>query len=384
MLKNRIFYLVLLVIVVLIYILTNTYYTLMLLVMSILLPLVSQVLMLFSERGLDIALQVPVTTEKKDAAIKYVFHNRSRMPVARIVFTIRMENQMTGASSERKAALSIGGRDTAEIELKLTDCKAGTVTISTERIRMYDAFGLFVAKEKDIPGQDMIVYPNVRDIEVYMEQSVEIYGDGSRYLPDKPGNDVSEVLDMRAYVPGDEIRRIHWKLSSKTDKLMVRDFSRPLNFSVFLLIELNYGSEDMVDAQVETGLAISRGLMENGVNHDMGWFDAAEEVFHVSEVSDMGEMDMAAAQLLSSYASERRGCALEYYMTGGYRRRENVLLYVTTSLDVDALAELETMQKMQTILIYEDEEVAEEARVLDNIRTISVRELEKSLPDIVV
>lgn len=41
-----------------------------------------------------------------------------------------------------------------------------------------------------------------------------------RYEPDEPG-------EIRAYRPGDPIRRIHWKLSAKKDELLVRDGAAP-------------------------------------------------------------------------------------------------------------------------------------------------------------
>ena len=58
------------------------------------------------------------------------------------------------------------------------------------------------------------------------------------FSPDEPGRaEIPETLtvrtfsrreaeepgDIRSYVPGDPVRRIHWKLSAKKDELMIRD-----------------------------------------------------------------------------------------------------------------------------------------------------------------
>ncbi|MCR4946262.1 MAG: DUF58 domain-containing protein [Lachnospiraceae bacterium] len=39
------------------------------------------------------------------------------------------------------------------------------------------------------------------------------------------GNDFSEVTDMREYIPGDRLKDIHWKLSAKKQKLMVKEYT---------------------------------------------------------------------------------------------------------------------------------------------------------------
>lgn len=384
MLKNRVFYVLLLAAAALIYIFTNTYYTLTLLAVCVVMPVISLVLMLIAGREIAIELELPQTAEKKAASLTYRISNPGRYPVARITFQIRLENQMTGAFRERRVSATAGSRETVTAELSLQNSKVGTVVVSTNKIRVYDAFGLFVFRKSDLPDQAVIIYPDMRNVEVHMENPVENIGDGSRYSPDRPGQDVSEIFALREYVPGDEIRKIHWKLSGKTDRTMVRDFSLPLNYSVFLLLELTRGSEELVDAQVEIFLALSRTLLENGISHNMGWYDAAEERFNVEELDDFEELELAAAGVLSSYAVEESGAALDFYSASGYRSRSSILLYVVTEPKTDKIAELEVYQRMKTILIYEDETAAKAAAQEIEAVTVSVKEAAEGMPEIIV
>ena len=384
MLKNRVFYVLLLAAAALIYIFTNTYYTLTLLAVCVVMPVISLVLMLIAGREIAIELELPQTAEKKAASLTYRISNPGRYPVARITFQIRLENHMTGAFRERRVSATAGSRETVTAELSLQNSKVGTVVVSTNKIRVYDAFGLFVFRKSDLPDQAVIIYPDMRNVEVHMENPVENIGDGSRYSPDRPGQDVSEIFALREYVPGDEIRKIHWKLSGKTDRTMVRDFSLPLNYSVFLLLELTRGSEELVDAQVEIFLALSRTLLENGISHNMGWYDAAEERFNVEELDDFEELELAAAGVLSSYAVEESGAALDFYSASGYRSRSSILLYVVTEPKTDKIAELEVYQRMKTILIYEDETAAKAAAQEIEAVTVSVKEAAEGMPEIIV
>lgn len=382
--KNRVFYVLLLVAAAVLYIFTNTYYTLTLLGFCVALPVLSLVLMLFSRHGLSLTLEAPGTAEKENAVFTCQFSNSSVFPVARLMFQVRIENQMTGSQKTRRVSATVGGKKTVTARLSMQGSKVGTVLIAAEKIRVYDAFGLFSLKKPNLPEQAVVVYPRMQDALVYMERPVETTGDGSRYSPHRPGQDVSEIFALREYVSGDEVRKIHWKLSSKIDKTMVRDFSRPLNYSVFLLMELTKGREDVMDTVVELYLSLSHALLAGGINHSLAWYDAGTGAFHTRELDDFEDLDMAAAQVLSSYAAEKTGTALDYYAAGAFRNRQSILVYVVADPDLDRIAEMQVSQSMRTILVYETESGLEAARQAATVIPVSVKEAAEGVPEIIV
>lgn len=384
MLRNRVFYGLLLLAMAVIYIFTNTYYTLTLFGLCVLLPLVSLALMLLSHRGLSISLQAPAAADKGEAVFTYQFENASRLPVARLGFQVQLENQMSGSQKTRKVSTTVGGKKQARARLAIKDSKVGTVIISTKEICIYDAFGLFTLKKTDLPDQATMIYPHMREAAVHMEKAIETTGDGRRYSTDKPGQDVSEVFALREYAPGDEVRKIHWKLSSKIDKMMVRDFSLPFNYSVFLLMELTRGKEDAVDAVVELYLSLSRALLEGGINHNLAWYDAGDRVFHVRELDDFEDLDLAAAQVLASFAGEEKGIALDYYAASAYSGQKNTLVYITSDPDVEKVAEMEVSQAMRTVYVYEDEAYKEQAQQVIELVPVPVNQVGQGIPELMV
>ncbi len=384
MLKNRVFYGLLLFVAAVLYLFTNTYYTLTLLIFCLALPFLSLVLMLFSRRGLDMSLELPGTAEKERVEFTYRFTNTSVFPVARLLLQVQMENQMTGSQKMRQVSATIGGRKSVTARLSIQGSKVGTVLVSTRKIRVYDAFGLFAFKKASLPDQAVVVYPRPRDALVHMERPIETRGDGSRYSPYRPGQDVSEIFALREYAPGDEVRKIHWKLSSKIDRMMIRDFSRPLNYSIFLLMELTKNREDVVDAVVELYLSLSRALLASGINHSLAWYDAGEDTFHARELDDFEDLDMASAQVLSSYATEKTGTALDYYVASAYRNQQSILIYVTADPDLDKIAEIEVSQTMRTVFLYETELQRQEVEQAVEAIPVSVGQAAEGVPEIIV
>ena len=53
------------------------------------------------------------------------------------------------------------------------------------------------------------------------------------------GDDVSQISQIRNYIPGDKLQNIHWKLSAKNEELQVKEFSKPYSDEVTLLVDLS-------------------------------------------------------------------------------------------------------------------------------------------------
>ena len=66
--------------------------------------------------------------------------------------------------------------------------------------------------------------PELDAVAVQVSERVRRYfGEAESYDDFQPGTDVSQIFDVREYRPGDRLQRIHWKLSAKSDGLLVRE-----------------------------------------------------------------------------------------------------------------------------------------------------------------
>ena len=79
-------------------------------------------------------------------------------------------------------------------------------------------------------------------------------------------------------MPGDTLSSIHWKLSSKTDKLIVREALIPENSDIFLVLQN--------DAEVEAGLGILRWLSDELCRRELPHFIVSGSLSPVSNEQD--------------------------------------------------------------------------------------------------
>ena len=80
------------------------------------------------------------------------------------------------------------------------------------------------------------------------------------------GEDRSEVYQLREYRPGDDIRQIHWKLSSKLDELILKEASQPESRSLLVFWDKRTGGNpQQMDALAEVVSSAGMALLQSGV-----------------------------------------------------------------------------------------------------------------------
>ena len=92
--------------------------------------------------------------------------------------------------------------------------------------------------------------------------------EGERYSQKKPGDDPTELFALRDYREGDRLSRIHWKLSQKMGRTLVKELGLPLSDHLLFLLDLNGGGLE-ADLLLDALASLSSALTEG--EHATGW-----------------------------------------------------------------------------------------------------------------
>jgi uncharacterized protein (DUF58 family) len=90
----------------------------------------------------------------------------------------------------------------------------------------------------------------------------------SKQWKPKPGGGFAENHEMRLYRPGDKLNQIHWKMSTKMGKLMVREPMEPIRERVLAEMILR-GTPEELDRNCGQLLWLSEHLLEKEIPHEM-------------------------------------------------------------------------------------------------------------------
>lgn len=348
--KNRIEYLALLIVLTLVFIFSDNYYSLMFLAATVSAPVLSYIFLVSTYRQVSLTILEP-SGMMDSREIIYVLGNTSAVPAVCVLWDVDLENCLSKNTVHQRLMGSVKGKGCEKIRLKIENTRTGKVNINTTQVRVYDFLGLFSRKITAPDPIGVITYPKALSVQLSNSQ-FEVSGDGAQYSHNRAGSDVNEVFSFHEYADGDETKNIHWKLSAKTDTLIVRDFGHTLNRPVTLLLELitdaPVRNEETLGVCFDAFVSISSALLSRGVFHSAAWFDHEKGAFRLEEIGDMQGLEMYLPEILGTCAYRDQPNALKYYkeyLAPG----ASVLLYYVTPTIVTEVLEFSLDHKVKTI-----------------------------------
>lgn len=275
------------------------------------------VLALPARRRVTLELAAPQTgVAHQDCVLTAQAKNASLLPLPRIRLWLRTENLLTGQWAVTVLSLSAAPRRTGETCITLTDPLCGVCRLTVEKARIYDLLGLIGLPLALPQPQEFPVEPDLLPLRVNLPLRTGVSDDSDTYSQQRPGYDYADTFQLRDYVPGDSARQIHWKLSSKLDRMVVRDPGLPLERSVLLLWERHAERETprQACAMAELAVSLSRELLRQGVRCRVAWNDAAGQDCALYELEDENALYDMLPKLLSAAASPKLESVAELYL----------------------------------------------------------------------
>ena len=268
---NRLLYAGLLVLSTVFYLATadqpSNWYAWVLLVLMMVLPPVSLLLSLPAMLRCRLEAAMADTVEQgAKASLRLRLNAWRLLPLPEV--QIRL-NLRTRDREKDLRFLSRLSREDGLLALPTDEC--GFLAAEFLRGRVYDALGLFRLPMKLPKLEPMAILPPERQPEPMprLEQFLQLQ------MKPKPGGGAAEQHDHRVYRPGDPVKDIHWKLSLKTEDLVVREALEPVRRRVILAVRTPRGAVSRAETLGNLRW-LSRWLLHNGVDHSIVWMNGEE------------------------------------------------------------------------------------------------------------
>lgn len=192
---------------------------------------------------------------------------RGPFPLLPVKVRLAWANQLTGQGGRLVRTLRAGEDGAQEaVTVPLPHC--GRVVCTVERAWACDLLGLFPLPVPARPSAALLSLP--LPAEISAPEELDPPRAGGAVLKPRPGGGPGEDYDLRDYRPGDPLRSIHWKLSSKKDDLVVRETLEPRQAAIVLTYD-HFGGPETLDAVFDRLYALSRLLLERGRPHHIQW-----------------------------------------------------------------------------------------------------------------
>lgn len=147
---------------------------------------------------------------------------------------------------------------------KLPTDHCGQLVCRPEKLVIYDYLALFRLKVTKKQSASAIVRPD----KISMDAPPELDRHLSRSWKPKPGGGFAENHELRLYRPGDSLNQVHWKLTAKTGKLVVREALEPQLGRMLITMNLR-GTPEILDRNFAELLWMSRHLLQLGMRFEL-------------------------------------------------------------------------------------------------------------------
>ncbi len=301
MIRRRIAYCAVLLALALLQIFSDHYLAFFALTLAVILPALSFCLSLPAMLACRISAAPQSAAAGRGTATRWLLtvDNRRRLPLARITLRLKLCNRMTGKRSFERLRLS-GASRPRRLVIPADTSHCGLLECSVTQIRVCDCLGLFSLRRPTPPPALMPVLP-LLDAEGKIPEEPERGRQGGAVLPAGRGGGTGEEYELRPYRPGDPVRLIHWKLSSKRDELVFREMMETRQTIPLLLFD-HFGTPDEMDRILDRLYTVSHSLLERQRLHRIQWRHPLTGILREHQISGGRDLERCMAAALEDPA----------------------------------------------------------------------------------
>lgn len=262
-------------------------------------PVVSWLILVLIRQKVGLSIAAPgVVGKNKPFTLQAVVESNSRIALGKTVIWLELTNAVTGESQKKRMIFRGSGTWTLE------SIYCGCVECCVTGAWCYDWFGILPVKIPCKAKKRIIVMPDTFPVELETVLSRSDHDERTEYAPNRKGSDRTETMQIRDYVPGDPLQQIHWKLSGKMDRLIVRDPARPVDRELMVFLEQKdeKRTPETADALLEAVVSVCQALAESNRPFCLAWNEDTVVTFDVGTQEQLPEA-------VSAILKARRGLA---------------------------------------------------------------------------
>ena len=231
-------------------------------------------LLRLSSPNLKVSLSDAERLDNK-SAFTLTLQNTGLLPIALSEVEVKCENLRTGESDLYRVRRGLMPRKSADARIEVTPTHAGRYELSISAGRVFDPLGIW---SKPITCDDkryLTSLPIIYEMHIKPVSSAAM-PDSDVYSVRRKGSVAGDMVGIKEYVAGDPVRNIHWKLSEKTDKLLVKELGEPATDNYLLLLDSASSivhDTAALDAVASVFASLMHSLRLSDLVFNAGWTD---------------------------------------------------------------------------------------------------------------
>jgi len=195
----------------------------------------------------------------ESAKYELILGNESALTIPYITISMYLEGQVLCSDMKSmQFSMSPFSKKLFIYEMPLN--YRGRYSIGVRKIIFRDFLGLFSISHKPLEQKTILVKPRINFMKQKLIPAAMVSEGNVLAGLFESGND--EMVDIRKYVPGDNLRKMHWKLTAKTGNAMVRDMRNELDNDIIMILDIGMPKVQNITALSEEDCLIEETVMQ--------------------------------------------------------------------------------------------------------------------------
>ena len=216
-------------------------------------------------------------------------------PATRCKATVELQNLLDGTITRQTCMVM----PTSPRSVLIPTAHCGGWDCTVQKAASFDFLGLFRIPLRRKQTVRVFVLPVPRQPDPLPDLS---RFRARRYLP-KPGGGFAEQHEMREYRPGDSMRQIHWKLTAKTDRVIVREPQIEEGGRILLIFDRSPDAARF-DTVLDELCWLCRWMLEQQIEFSVCWFEPQHMQIESAELREEADLTALLRQALSARIHE--------------------------------------------------------------------------------
>jgi uncharacterized protein (DUF58 family) len=207
--------------------------------------------------------------------VTLLLDNASKRSVSRV--TLEDDVNRLGVAVFELARLK--GGESATATYRVTCRPRGVYRVGPAQLKVNDPLGLAETSGQAGPADRIVVYPAIEELTGFpIVRGQDPAMQASR--PEHARRGGEDFYTLREYQQGDDLRRVHWPSSARTDQLMIRQLETPWQSRALVLLDVrapSYESQEAFERAVSGAATVVTHLVGSGFDADL-WAGEAESI----------------------------------------------------------------------------------------------------------
>lgn len=203
----------------------------------------------------------------EDIRVEDWVRNKGDEPLGNVEIYEALAEGLQPHKGTNRVHSSVRPREKMELSLEFPNPGRGHHRVGPLTVRVRDAFGLYLV-ERRLEPEVLAVMPRPEKVRG-TELRPRHVGPWPGTVPARTSGSGSEFYSLRGYTPGDDLKRINWKASARTNRLIVNETEAERVTDVMLVLDTDVAffessEKELFERSVRAAASMSSLLLRQG------------------------------------------------------------------------------------------------------------------------